>query len=185
MGDAETLKPLQVHSQDAEQPPTTETDVKTGTAKAALVEVGALSEVVEGEEGAGSDDLRACLFQLLQQKSPGQKITCHALDLLEGLLDSVLQRVLTEAVKPTQPDVSGETKSVPAAEPLTSLDIQRALRTLIPNEQLRPSLPAETKRCWHLDKKSLPGLSKRRKLAAAAAAEQHVPHGHVSAADVQ
>lgn len=71
MGDAETLKPLQVHSQDAEQPPTTETDVKTGTAKAALVEVGALSEVVEGEEGAGSDDLRACLFQLLQVHSFG------------------------------------------------------------------------------------------------------------------
>ena len=26
---------------------------------------------------------------LVQQKSPGQKITCHALDMLEGLLDTV------------------------------------------------------------------------------------------------
>lgn len=35
------------------------------------------------------EDVRACLFRLLQQKSPGQTITVNALGMLESLLDSV------------------------------------------------------------------------------------------------
>lgn len=41
--------------------------------------------------GAQSCDLLNALLDiwLVQQKSPGQRITCHALDMLEGLLDTV------------------------------------------------------------------------------------------------
>lgn len=52
----------------------------------------------------------------------------------------------------------------------------QAVRKLLPNEQLRPYLPATTKQCWHLDKQSLRGIKRRRAEAAveAATADEHV-----------
>lgn len=41
------------------------------------------------EESA--EDIRACLFSLLQRKCPELRITCNALGMLEGLLDQVRQ----------------------------------------------------------------------------------------------
>ncbi len=44
---------------------------------------------------------------------------------MHGCFVQVLQRVLTEAVKSTDEEGPDRPDSVPAAEPLTSLDIQR------------------------------------------------------------
>lgn len=44
---------------------------------------------------------------------------------MHGRCVQILQRVLTEAVKPTDEEGPGHPGCVPAAEPLTSLDIQR------------------------------------------------------------
>lgn len=41
------------------------------------------------DQDNGHEDVRACLFELLQQKSPGQAITVNALGMLESLLESV------------------------------------------------------------------------------------------------
>lgn len=42
------------------------------------------------EDGDGStEEVRACLFSLLQRKCPELRITCNALGMLEGLLNEV------------------------------------------------------------------------------------------------
>ena len=53
------------------------------------------TQVLDGNEDEAElpacDDVRACLFQLLQRKAPGQTITVNALVILEDLLDMVSQ----------------------------------------------------------------------------------------------
>lgn len=41
------------------------------------------------EAGGPAEDVRACLFSLLQRKCPELRITTNALGMLEGLLDQV------------------------------------------------------------------------------------------------
>jgi membrane-associated PAP2 superfamily phosphatase len=46
--------------------------------------------VSDVEDGDGSaEEVRACLFSLLQRKCPELRITCNALGMLEGLLNEV------------------------------------------------------------------------------------------------
>lgn len=100
-----------------------------------------------------TEDIRACLFSLLQRKCPELRITCNALGMLEGLLDQILQKVLAEALQQPEAAPGGD------PEPLTSLAIQKAVKQLLPNEQL-PA--AALKNSWHLDKQSLRGIKRRR-----------------------
>jgi hypothetical protein len=53
-----------------------------------------------GAEGCddSAEDVRACLFSLLQRKCPELRITCNALGMLEGLLNEVLPYELSHAV---------------------------------------------------------------------------------------
>lgn len=55
------------------------------------------------------------------------------------------------------------------------LTCTQAVRKLLPNEQLRPYLPAATKQAWRMDKQSLRGIKRRRAEAAVdeADTEQH------------
>lgn len=51
---------------------------------------------------------------------------------------------------------------------LTSLDIHKAIKKLLPGnpgDSLRPYLPSKTKQAWNLDKQSLKGIKKKRRLA--------------------
>jgi hypothetical protein len=60
-----------------------------------------------------------------------------------------------------------------AATALTSLDIHKALKRVLPGDpgeqRLRPYLPAVTKQAWHLDKQSLKGVKRQRNAHAAEA----------------
>lgn len=43
----------------------------------------------DADDADPAEDVKACLFSLLQRKCPELKITCNALGMLEGLLDQV------------------------------------------------------------------------------------------------
>lgn len=49
---------------------------------------------------------------------------------------------------------------------LTSLDIHKAIKKLLPGnpgDPLRPYMPSKTKQAWNLDKQSLKGIKKKRR----------------------
>jgi hypothetical protein len=51
---------------------------------------------------------------------------------------------------------------------LTSLDIHKAIKKLLPGnpgDPLRPYMPSKTKQAWNLDKQSLKGIKKKRRKA--------------------
>ena len=92
---------------------------------------------------------------------------------LSSLLDNLTQKVLEEAKRisiehaETSEPCSNNSRSTPSP-PLTSLDIHRAIKKILPGnpgDPFRPYLPAVTKHAWHLDKKSLRRI-KRPKLKA-------------------
>ena len=104
---------------------------------------------------------------------------------LTSLLDNITARVLEEAKRISEgpaeeADEEGGSGAAAKQPPLTSLDISKALKRLLPGEPgdpLRPYLPAVTKQAWHLDKQSLKGVKRQKGAtgkAAAAAQEQHV-----------
>ena len=69
-------------------------------------------------------------------------------------------------------DAAASASATATGQALTSLDIHKALKRLLPGEpgdSLRPYLPAVTKQAWHLDKQSLKGV-KRHKVGPGAAA---------------
>ena len=59
------------------------------TAQAAPPDQEAHVSDLEDADGSSAEDVRACLFSLLQRKCPDLRITCNALGMLEGLLNEV------------------------------------------------------------------------------------------------
>jgi len=107
------------------------------------------------------------------------------------MLDGITSRVLEEASRishgegPSSADgeeggghgtsTTAPSTSTLTSQALTSQDIHKALKRLLPGEAgdpLRPYLPAVTKQAWHLDKQSLKGIKRKKgnNTAAAAAA---------------
>ena len=92
------------------------------------------------------------------------------LQALTEMLDSITSRVLDEAKKVN--DGTGPSSATAAGvasshnnQALTSLDIHKAIKRLLPGEPgdpLRPYLPTVTKHAWHLDKQSLKGIKKQK-----------------------
>jgi hypothetical protein len=101
------------------------------------------------------------------------------------MLDGITCRILEEASKISHgegssaaPDgeegvADGTSTGVPTAAPLASLtsqaltsqDIHKALKRLLPGEPgdpLRPYLPSVTKQAWHMDKQSLKGIKRKK-----------------------
>ncbi len=92
---------------------------------------------------------------------------------MTGILDGLTSAILDEA-KLISRGEGGAEASVPPSSTgaaLTSLDIHKALKRLLPGEPgdpLRPYLPSVTKQAWHMDKQSLKGV-KRHKVGPGAA----------------
>jgi len=93
---------------------------------------------------------------------------------LSTFLDNITTKVLDEAKRISEGSPEEQDRELTLSKPpLTSLDIHKALKRLLPGEPgdpLRPYLPAITKKAWHLDKQSLKGVKKQKVGAAAAAA---------------
>lgn len=79
------LNPATAAAQPDAGIPETDAAEPVGDGNDASPDGGAAS--AEGVEPA--EDVRACLFSLLQRKCPELRITCNALGMLEGLLDQV------------------------------------------------------------------------------------------------
>lgn len=112
-----------------------------------------------------------------------------AFQALTDMLDGITSRILEEARRishgegPSTADgEEGGSDGISTAAPstctltsqaLTSQDIHKALKRLLPGEPgdpLRPYLPTVTKQAWHLDKQSLKGIKRKKGNTAAAAA---------------
>ena len=98
------------------------------------------------------------------------------------MLDGITSRILEEASRisqgegPSTADTEeNDSQAGTTAQPgpsskhtsqaLTSQDIHKALKRLLPGEPgdpLRPYLPAVTKQAWHLDKQSLKGIKRKK-----------------------
>jgi hypothetical protein len=97
---------------------------------------------------------------------------CAPLQVLSALLDSLTTKVLDEAKKISEGELRSEDGSSSSCNkqpsPLTTLDINKALKRLLPGEPgdpLRPYLPTVTKQAWHMDKQSFKGIkSKKQKV---------------------
>jgi hypothetical protein len=139
----------------------------------------------EGIDGLADPELGGWVFETLQKLQPGVEISVGSMQAISNLLDGVTVAVLEEAKRISQggaePAAEGAPAAAPATRPkgreppLTSLDIHKALKRLLPSggepgERLRPYLPTVTKHAWHLDKQSLKGV-KRQKLVDEAAAQ--------------
>jgi hypothetical protein len=107
------------------------------------------------------------------------------------MLDGITSRILEEASRISHGEgpraANGEetggagdgastTTLVPSSsltcQALTSQDIHKALKRLLPGEPgdpLRPYLPTVTKQAWHLDKQSLKGIKRKKGKNAASA----------------
>jgi hypothetical protein len=121
------------------------------------------------------------------------------------MLDGITSRILEEASRishgegPSTADgeeggSNGTSTAAPStstltSQALTSQDIHKALKRLLPGEAgdpLRPYLPTVTKQAWHLDKQSLKGIKRKKgnnnSAAAAAAAAANTNHNTSSVA---
>ncbi|KAL4440215.1 hypothetical protein ABPG75_003216 [Micractinium tetrahymenae] len=155
------------------------------------------SEHADEEDEEGCDaELGAWLAGRLQRVQPDAELDAGSVRVLGRLLDELTARVLDEACRvnaasgahadATEAAASGA-EAGPAAQAggsraahelrrghklstLTSLDIHKALKRVLPGEpsdgKLRPYLPSVTKQAWSLDKRSLKGI-KRQKQAVA------------------
>ncbi|PSC73505.1 hypothetical protein C2E20_3546 [Micractinium conductrix] len=134
-----------------------------------------------GEEGLNAE-LGAWLSGRLQRMQPGAELDEGSVRVLGALLDTIATRVLDEAQRVNAAsacETAAGNGSAAAAQQqqqqqqqqqkrstLTSLDIHKALKRVLPGEpsdgRLRPYLPAEVKQAWHLDKQSLKGIKKQK-----------------------
>jgi hypothetical protein len=94
------------------------------------------------------------------------------------MLDGITSRILEEASRISHgegpsaadgeeggADASAPATSTHTSQALTSQDIHKALKRLLPGEPgdpLRPYLPSVTKQAWHLDKQSLKGIKRKK-----------------------
>lgn len=81
------------------------------------------------------------------------------------ILDGLTKRVLEVARTDNVAEGAGADTKKRSRAPLTSLDISRAVKRVLPGEpgeKLRPYLPSVTKQAWALDKKSLKGIKKQK-----------------------
>ncbi|KAG7670508.1 hypothetical protein Ndes2526B_g00267 [Nannochloris sp. 'desiccata'] len=147
--------------------------------------------LVNGEDLQGADlsEMGAWVLQTLQEQQPDAEITLGSVQALTDMLDGITSRILEEARRishgegPSTADgEEGGSDGISTAAPstctltsqaLTSQDIHKALKRLLPGEPgdpLRPYLPTVTKQAWHLDKQSLKGIKRKKGNTAAAAA---------------
>ncbi|KAL4427306.1 hypothetical protein ABPG77_003215 [Micractinium sp. CCAP 211/92] len=165
----------------------------------------------EGEEEEGFDaELGTWLAGRLQRMQPDAELDSGSVRVLGRLLDELTARVLDEACRVNAASAACAAADAPAdssaeAGPaahagssgaehqagcghklstLTSLDIHKALKRVLPGEpsdgKLRPYLPSVTKQAWHLDKQSLKGIKRQKQAvavdgAAAAATPPDLP----------
>lgn len=86
-------------------------------------------------------------------------------------LDVIMVKVLEEASKEQVPGVGENTKAEEeesgansgSKKELTSLDIREAIKRVV-GERFRPYLPSTTKLAWSLDKQSIKGIKRKRKV---------------------
>lgn len=115
-----------------------------------------------------TEDIGPWILKLLREMQPDAEITVGSIKALTSLLDTLTARVLEEAkaVSTSDYNSSGAGDTMKAKEPpLTSLDIHKALKRVLPpgdDKPLRPYLPAVTKQAWHLDKKSIKGIKRQK-----------------------
>jgi len=75
--------------------PAREAAVRQPAAAGAAASAPGDSSPGDADDADPAEDVKACLFSLLQRKCPELKITCNALGMLEGLLDQVGLQPLT------------------------------------------------------------------------------------------
>lgn len=116
------------------------------------VKVDAVASDSEGEP-RGEDNVIEWMVQALQHMDIGVEVSEESLQTLSTYLESLMGRILEEA------------KAMNDQRELTSLDIHKAIKKLLPGnpgDPLRPYLPNKTKVAWSLDKQSLKGIKRKR-----------------------
>lgn len=105
--------------------------------------------------GEDEQDVREWLLNSLRQHMDmGVEVSEESLQILSVYLESIMGSILEEA------------KTTNDQRELTSLDIHKAIKKLLPGnpgDPLRPYLPNKTKVAWNLDKQSLKGIKRRRR----------------------